>query len=590
MKTNPFLRIIFVLTLLIVSCSTAEDVQRPPNVIVILTDDQGWGDLSMNGNSKINTPNIDELAANGAVVERFYVNSVCSPTRAEILTGRYHVRGGVYSTSEGGERLDLDETIIAEIFKDNGYKTAAFGKWHSGTQAPYHPNTRGFEEFYGFTSGHWGNYFSPMLDYNGKIVKGEGFLPDDLTNHALSFIETNKDNTFFLYIPYNTPHSPMQVPDKWWNKFKDMDIEIDHRHMDKENTQFTKAAYALCENIDWNVGRINDKINNLQLAEKTIIVYLSDNGPNSYRYNGELKGKKGNTDEGGVRVPFIIGWKDKINKGKKINHIAGSIDILPTLADLADIDIQHKKPLDGKSLKPLLLKEKIAWDDRYLVTYWNGNISLRNNQFMMDQDENLFDLTKDPGQITNIASQNTRLLETMIAYKKKWILEVLSELPKEDTRTTAIGYPNFKSTQLPARDAMPHGNIKRSNRWPNDSYLTNWTSIKDSITWDVEVLETGMFEVVAYYTCSKENLGSSIELSFDNEFVRTKINEVHNPPFVGFEKDRIPREESYVKEFKPMNMGVIKLTKQQNTLTLKAVNKVSNSIMDFRLLTLEKVN
>ncbi|WP_298237060.1 arylsulfatase [uncultured Algibacter sp.] len=594
--STPYQYIIKIMILCLVcsqiACKPSEGKKKStqPNIIVILTDDQGWGDLSLNGNTQISTPNIDKLAENGTVVERFYVNSVCSPTRAEILTGRYHVRGGVYSTSEGGERLDLDETTIANIFKDNGYKTAAFGKWHSGTQAPYHPNTRGFDEYYGFTSGHWGNYFSPMLDHNGEIVNGKGFLPDDLTNHALDFIETNKDEPFFIYIPYNTPHSPMQVPDRWWNKFKDKDIAIDHRYKNEENIAFTKAAYALCENIDWNVGRINTKINDLHLEENTIIVYLSDNGPNSYRYNGELKGKKGHTDEGGVRVPFIIDWKGTIPSGKKIKQIAGSIDILPTLADLADIEVETEKPLDGISLKPLLTEEKPEWEDRYLVTYWKKNISLRNEQFMLDQDEKLFDLLKDPQQNTDISLQYPEQLKDMIAYKKHWVEHVLSELPEKDTRTNPVGYAGFKHTQLPARDASPHGNIKRSNRWPNDSFLTDWTSTKDSITWNVEVLESGNYEAVVYYTCSKENVGSTIQLSFDNQTVNTKITEPHNPPLVGFEKDRILREESYVKDFKPLNMGTIKLTKQENILTLKAINKAADSIMDFRLLTLKKIN
>jgi arylsulfatase A-like enzyme len=142
-----------------------------PNVVVFLTDDQGWGDLSLNGNLDLSTPNVDSLARDGASFDRFYVCPVCSPTRAEFLTGRYHPRSGVYSTSAGGERLDLDETTIADLFKSAGYRTGAFGKWHNGMQFPYHPNGRGFQEYYGFCSGHWGNYFSPQLERNGKLVK-----------------------------------------------------------------------------------------------------------------------------------------------------------------------------------------------------------------------------------------------------------------------------------------------------------------------------------------------------------------------------------------------------------------------------------
>jgi len=140
-----------------------------PNVIIILSDDQGWGDLGLQGNTNINTPNIDALSATGATLNNFYVCAVCSPTRAELLTGRYHFRGGVYSTGGGGERLDLDETTIAELFQKAGYSTAAYGKWHNGMQYPYHPNGRGFSDYYGFCSGHWGNYHSPMLEHNGRF-------------------------------------------------------------------------------------------------------------------------------------------------------------------------------------------------------------------------------------------------------------------------------------------------------------------------------------------------------------------------------------------------------------------------------------
>ena len=222
-----------------------EDKSTPPNIILIVTDDQGWGDLSINGNTNLSTPNIDRLSRSGASFERFYVSPVCSPTRAELLTGRYHPRGGVYSTSAGGERLDLDETTFAEVFKGAGYNTAAFGKWHNGMQYPYHPNARGFDEFYGFCSGHWGNYFSPMLEHNGELVKGNGFVIDDFTEKAMEFIESNKGDPFLVYLPYNTPHSPMQVPDQWWSKFADMELKDRHRDPDREDILHTKAALAM---------------------------------------------------------------------------------------------------------------------------------------------------------------------------------------------------------------------------------------------------------------------------------------------------------------------------------------------------------
>jgi arylsulfatase A-like enzyme len=196
------------------------------NVVIIVSDDLGWGDLSIHANTNLHTPNIDNLAREGARFAHFYVSPVCSPMRAELLTGRYHPRGGVYSTSAGGERLDLDEVTMAQVFKKAGYATAPYGKWHNGMQFPYHPNARGFDDFYGFCSGHWGDYFSPQLEHNGKLVEGKGFIIDDLTDHAIRYIENNKERPFFLYLPYNTPHSAMQVPDRWWDKFKDKKLDM----------------------------------------------------------------------------------------------------------------------------------------------------------------------------------------------------------------------------------------------------------------------------------------------------------------------------------------------------------------------------
>ncbi|HSG69575.1 MAG TPA: arylsulfatase, partial [Planctomycetaceae bacterium] len=350
--------------------------KKSPNVIVILTDDQGWGDLSVHGNTNLATPHIDSLARDGVLFERFFVCPVCSPTRAEFLTGRYHLRGGVRGVSTGQERLDLDEHTIAQSFKAAGYATAAFGKWHNGTQYPYHPKARGFDEYYGFTSGHWGNYFSPLIDHNGVMVRGNGYIIDDLTDHALRFIEQNAERRFFCYVPFNTPHSPFQVPEEWYSKFRDAPIEMRNRDPEKEELDKTRCALAMCENIDWNVGRILEKLEELKLADDTIVVYFSDNGPNTWRWNGGMKGRKGSTDEGGVRSPCLIRWPAGITDvDRKIPQIAGAIDLMPTLLDLCGIEHAGDKPFDGVSLKPLLQLASQPWPERTIFSHWNRHFS-----------------------------------------------------------------------------------------------------------------------------------------------------------------------------------------------------------------------
>lgn len=570
--------------------SSERSTLKKPNVVIILADDQGWGDLGINGNTNLQTPNIDKMASEGVRFTNFYVCPVCSPTRAELLTGRYHVRGGVYSTSAGGERLDLDETTIADVFKKAGYATAAYGKWHNGMQYPYHPNARGFDDFYGFCSGHWGEYFDPMLEHNGELVKGKGFVTDDFTNHGLQFIKKNKDKPFFLYLPYNTPHSPMQVPDIWWDKLKDKDIKMRARNVDDEDVQFTKAALAMSENIDWNVGRVLKKIKELGLEENTIVLYFSDNGPNSWRWNGGMKGRKGSTDEGGVRLPLLMKWPGKIIKGRKIEQISAAIDLLPTLADLAGIDYRTNKPLDGVSLKPLLVEEHPQWNDRYIYSYWNHQISVRNQKYRLDNKGALFDIEQDRGQTKDLSQQRTEIEKQLTEAKEKFRTEILSELPSKDDRPFLIGHPDAKITQLPARDGVAHGNIKRSNKYPNCSFFTNWISLEDQITWDIEVVQDGDLEVELYYTCPKGDEGSTFELSLGNSVLKGRIKEAFDPPLRGMEKDRVKREESYVKDWKPLNMGIIHAKKGHALLTVKALEITGHSVMDVRLLMFKRVN
>ena len=581
---------VLLLSLLISSCvdDAEKQEQQPPNIVIFLADDQGWGDLSSNGNTNLSTPHIDRIAEAGAHFSHFYVSPVCSPTRAELLTGRHHARGGVFATSAGGERLDLDETTIAEVFKEAGYATAAFGKWHNGMQPPYHPNARGFDEFYGFASGHWGHYFSPMLEHNGEIVQGEGFVVDDFTSKAIDFIESHQDQPFFVYLPYNTPHSPMQVPDTWWEKFENHDVSMRNREPDREDLLHTRAALAMVENIDWNVGRVLTALSDLSLDENTIVLYLTDNGPNGHRWNGDMRGRKGSTDEGGVRSPLYIQWPGVIEPGLMIDRIASVIDLLPTLAEMAGISYDTRHPIDGTSLRPLLLSQDTPWPDRIVFSHWRGNTSLRTQQFRLDQENRLYDMESDPGQRTDVSQEHQELTSELITTKTEWEETVLAELTREQLPFT-VGHPDFALTHLPARDAIASGDIERSNRYPNDSYFKNWTREDETITWDIEVLESGTFEAVVYYAVSAANTGATVQLEFGASSLSTQITEANDPPLLGMEHDRVERQESYVKNFKPMSLGMIQLEKGGDTLSLRATDIPGDEVMEFRLLVLERV-
>jgi arylsulfatase A-like enzyme len=563
----------------------AAPAARRPNIVIILADDQGWGDLSIHGNTNLSTPNIDSLARDGALFEHFYVCAVCAPTRAEFLTGRYHARGGVRGVSTGAERLNTDQKTIADTFRASGYATGAFGKWHNGTQHPYHPNARGFDEYYGFTSGHWGSYFNPELDHNGQIVHGKGYITDDLTNHALDFIGKNRAKPFFCYLPLNTPHSPMQVPGKYYDKFAALEPKLRARDPRQEDIGMTRAALAMCENIDWNVGRILDKLKELKLAEDTVVIYFSDNGPNSWRWNGGMKGRKGSVDEGGVRAPLLIRWPGHIRPGQRITPIAAAIDLLPTLARLADVPLIETRPLDGRSLVPLLTGHAEGWPARMIFSLQGKRISVRTQQYRLDPDGHLFDMLADPGQDHDVATAHPDIAMKLREAVAKWGREMLP-LVGPDDRPFTVGYA--RSTMLPARDGVPHGKIARSAKPPNCSFFTAWSDTASTMTWDIEVHEAGLYNVELWYTCPATDTGSTIELSFGESRVTGRIQPAWDPPLLGKENDRTPRVESYVKDFHPLALGRIRLPKGRGLLTLRALSVTGREVADVRRIMLTR--
>ncbi|MBI1246582.1 sulfatase-like hydrolase/transferase [bacterium] len=576
---------LFLTSALASTCQSAE--KSPPNVVIILSDDQGWGDLSIQGNTNLSTPNIDKLAHDGARFDWFYVCHLCAPTRAEMLTGRFYARTGVRGVSTGQERLNLDEKTIAQYFKEAGYATGAFGKWHNGMQFPYHPNARGFDEYYGFCSGHWGHYFSPELDHNNTLVRGDGYVTDDFTNKAMAFIEANKDRPFFCYLPYCTPHSPMQVPDEFYNKFDGVDPKMKNRDPEKEEVGMTRAALAMCENVDWNVGRLLKKLDDLKLADNTIVVYFADNGPNSWRWNGGMKGRKGSVDEGGTRSPCFIRWPAEIRPDTRISKTAGAVDLIPTLLDCAGIETDFPKPIDGRSVRRLWTDDSRIWTDRPIIAIRGNQISIRSQTDRLDPQGKLYNILNDVGQHNDISKDHPQTVAQLKKVANKFKAEVQESFFAKDDRPFTVGYTN--NTPLPARDGVAHGGIERSARAPNCSYFTNWKTTDGTITWDVEVGQPGEYEAVVYYTCPKENIGVEIQAELLGQSTSATIDEAHDPPSYGPERDRFNRgSESVVKDFKPYSLGTMKLPKGRGTLTLSAPKIPGKGAIEVRYVWLNR--
>jgi arylsulfatase A-like enzyme len=572
----------------------------PPNVVIFLADDAGWGDYSFSGNTQVSTPNIDTIAREGVSMDRFYVCPVCSPTRAEFLTGRYHPRTGVRGVSTGQERLNLDEKTIADAFKAAGYATGAFGKWHNGSQWPYHPMARGFDTYFGHSSGHWGEYFDAPLEEDGRMVKTEGYIVDVCTDKALGFIDKNKDKPFFCYVPFTTPHSPWAAPAEDWARFKDLPLTQRATQSDLEIDDETRCALAMMENQDRNVGRILTKLKELGLEENTLVLYFSDNGPNSNRWTGGMKGRKAQTDEGGVRSVCYLKWPGKLPAGHLVKEISGAIDLLPTLTSLTGVSRVGDKPFDGRDLTPLLTKEQKTLPDRMIFSTWASNISVRTQTHRLDNAGQLFDMIADPGQTTPVNAREPALAASLSDAVTAWRKEMYgpgAESPSTgkakgpgnavDPRPIPVGYREFPITMLPARDGEPRGTVQRSSKAPNCSYFVNWTSLEDSLVWNLEVVTTGRYVVTMDYTCPLPDAGATIELSFGDSRLTGKVEPGWDPP-LHTDQDTLPRPdgESTMKDFKTLILGEIELTAGKGPLTLRALEIPGKSVMDLRRITL----
>ena len=579
-----------------------------PNMVILLADDAGWGDFGFTGNRSVQTPNIDRIAAEGLQMPRFYVCPVCSPTRAELLTGRYYPRTGVKGVSLGQERLNLDESTLANHLQAVGYTTGIFGKWHNGSQWPYHPNARGFHHFFGYTAGHWGEYFNPELETNGKLSRKQGYIVDLCTDAALQFIEKNQANPFLCYIPFTTPHSPWSAPAHDWDRWKHREINQKATRPEAEIPDETRCALAMIENQDANIGRILRKLDDLNLTQNTIVIFFSDNGPNTHRWNGGLKGKKGDTDEGGVRSPFAVRWPGRIPASTKIQDLSGAIDLTPTLLSLSGTKLQpdKDKPLDGIDLSNRWIDPASPPIKRQLISHWAGKTAIREDALLLDASGALFDITQDPAQRTNLAASQPDTLKRLSTAVETWKRECRITQSSQRNRDTppderpfTVGYREFPTTILPARDGTPLNGLKRSSNAPNSSFFTGWSDRQHAAIWPVQIHEPGEYRVILDLTAPTSSVPIELQLELEptpdpahpdlsNHRLINVLQDAWDPP-LNTDQDTLPRPkaESQLKPFKSWTMGNIYLPEGRALLKLHAPKLSTPTGIDLRRITLE---
>ena len=305
-----------------------------PNIVLIMSDDQGYGDLGFHGNPDVHTPVLDSLARMSTRFTNFYVSPVCAPTRSSLLTGRYSLRTGVYDTYNGGAIMSPEEETLAEVLQNAGYTTGIFGKWHLGDNYPFRSQDQGFENSLTHPAGGIGqvgdvhnyfrydsSYFDPVLLAPGAQYKSEGYCSDVFTDRALEFMTVNKEDPFFMYLAFNAPHTPLQVPQEWYQKYQTLTIDpanypegLPFPKMSSRDKEDARKVYAMVENIDFNVGRVLQRLNELEIMDNTMVIFLTDNGPQQLRFTGGLRGSKGTVYEGGIRVPFFLYYPGGLEK------------------------------------------------------------------------------------------------------------------------------------------------------------------------------------------------------------------------------------------------------------------------------------
>lgn len=450
---------------------------KAPNIILIITDDQGYAPVGAHGHPWIGTPNMDRLHAKSTVFDRFLVSPTCSPTRAAIMSGRHPMKSGITHTILERERMALSTVTLPQVLAKAGYKSGIFGKWHLGDEEEYQPGNRGFDEVFIHGAGGIGQaynssgadapgnkYFDPVIRHNGRFVKTKGYCTDVFFNKATDWISEMKDTDapFFAYISTNAPHAPYIAPEESRKRFIEMGF----------NGQ-QAGFHGMIENIDDNLGMLMAKMDEWDLWKDTVFIFMSDNGMagkvgeegkvlgNELKgYNAGMKGYKGSINEGGVRVPFFFRWDGHAKAGKTVDQVAAHMDILPTLAQIAGAELPSAvvQQIEGRSFLALAREENAEWPDRFLFTnegrwpkgadpdefQWK-NFAVRNHRFRMVGRDELYDMVEDPGQKTNIIGEHPEIAKAMTeAYDNFWKearpLMVNEDVPLSKVRPYHVAY------------------------------------------------------------------------------------------------------------------------------------------------------
>ncbi|VGO22691.1 arylsulfatase [Pontiella sulfatireligans] len=474
---------------------------QPPNVIVIMTDDQGYGDLSVHGNPVLKTPELDKLHAQSVRFTDFHVAPMCTPTRGQLMSGMDAMRNGATEVNSSRSVLRGDIQIMPQYFKDAGYATGMFGKWHLGDSYPFSPRFRGFDEtlrhrHWGITSSadYWGNtYFDPVLEYNGVDKPFKGYCTDIFFKAAMDWMARSQQQgkPFFVYLPTNVPHSPNQSLKKYSDPYKGQ----------YKGKKIPHTYYGMIANLDDNIGRLDTFLKEKGLLENTIIMYLSDNGTQSGEaskiYNAGMRDKKASTYEGGHRAPLFVRWfNGNLAHGKDISELTQVQDILPTLMDLCGLE-GDRSAFSGSSLVGLLKGTQSKLDDRMCViqyqwvrrgsaggkwesaaVLWNKWRLLRGKKGM-----ELYNITEDPAQKKNVIDAHPEVAESMSAHYDAWYQEVKPNLEHE--HHVIVGSDEENPIKI------------YSNEWVGD-YCTNLGALKSGNTkgyWNLDVAQDGEYEI-----------------------------------------------------------------------------------------------